>query len=187
MSANPSSSHSESDRERDATGSTAQDVPVRSAAELETELSDVKDRLLRTLAEQENFRRRTERERVEAIRFAASDVVRDLLPAIDNLRRAIESMPPGDALDGPTQKLLTGVEATEHGLLEALAKHGIRRISPLGEIFDPTQHQAMLEITDSALPAGTVAQVLQPGYFHHDRLLRPAMVAVTKGDSHSSP
>jgi molecular chaperone GrpE len=165
------------------------DRGARAVAELEAELSDVKDRLLRALAEQENFRRRAERERVEAVKFAASDVVRDLLPSIDNLRRAIETLPQGNAPDAPIQKLLTGLEATERGLFEALEKHGIRRIDPLGERFDPTRHQAMLELSDPTRPPGTVAEVLQPGYLHHDRLLRPAMVGVAKGDdsSHTTP
>ena len=158
------------------------DRAARAVAELEAELSDVKDRLLRALAEQENFRRRAERERVEAVKFAASDVVRDLLPSIDNLRRAIEILPQGNAPDAPIQKLLTGLEATERGLFEALEKHGIHRIDPLGERFDPTRHQAMLELSDPTRSPGTVAEVLQPGYLHHDRLLRPAMVGVAKGD-----
>jgi molecular chaperone GrpE len=135
------------------------------------------------LAEQENFRRRTERDRAQAIKLAASDVARDLLPAIDNLRRAIASTPQGKVLDEPAQKLLAGVEATERGLLEALEKHGIRRIDPLGEMFDPAHHQAMLVVADPARPAGTVAVVLQPGYLYHDRLLRPAMVGVARSDS----
>jgi molecular chaperone GrpE len=184
MGTNRSSRDPRQDRELETAPEAKPDEKAR-ITELEAELSEVKDRLLRALAEQENVRRRTERERAEAVKFAASNVVRDLLPAIDNLRRAIESVPEGKALDEPMQKLLTGVEATEQGLLEALEKHGIRRIDPLGAMFDPTQHQAMLEVTDSTRPAGTVAEVLQPGYLHHDRLLRPAMVAVAKNDDSS--
>jgi molecular chaperone GrpE len=181
MSTHRSSDRPDRDRERapeaepEATGS--------AVAQLEAELADVKDRLLRALAEQENFRRRAERDRADTIKFAGSEVVRDLLPGIDNLRRAIESTP--QSLDEPVQKLLTGIKATEHGLLEALAKHGIRRIDPLGEMFDPNLHQAMLEVADTASPAGTVAQVLLPGYLHHDRMLRPAMVGVSNGGGSS--
>jgi molecular chaperone GrpE len=170
-----------SDRDRERPPEAEPDATASAVAQLEAELADVKDRLLRALAEQENFRRRAERDRADTIKFAASDVVRDLLPSIDNLRRAIESTPQSKNLDEPVQKLLTGVEATEHGLLAALAKHGIRRIDPLGEKFDPSQHQAMLEVADSTRSAGTVAQVLLPGYLHHNRLLRPAMVGVSTG------
>lgn len=156
---------------------------ARSVAELEEELSNVKDRLLRALAEQENIRRRAERDRVEAVKFAAADIVRDLLPSIDNLGRAIDVVRQKNDPDTPAQRLLIGLEATERGLLEALEKHGIRRIDPLGERFDPTRHQAMLELSDPQRPPGTVAEVLQPGYVHHDRLLRPALVGVAKGDN----
>ena len=186
MGSNRPSRHPRDNREPETASDAEPKEKVRTTAELEAELSEAKDRLLRALAEQENVRRRAERERAEAIKFAASDIVRDLLPAIDNLRRAIESTPQGKVADEPAQKLLVGVEATEQGLLEALEKHGIRRIDPLGEMFDPAQHQAMLEVTDPTRPAGAVAEVLQPGYLHHDRLLRPAMVSVAKRDGTSS-
>jgi molecular chaperone GrpE len=151
-------------------------------AELEAELADCKDRLLRALAEQENARRRALREREEAVRFAASGLARDLLATADNLRRAIESVPEERTADETVRRLLTGVVATERALLEALAKHGIRRIDSLGEPFDPDRHEAVFEVTDTDHPAGAVAEVLQEGYLHHDRLLRPAMVGVAKGE-----
>jgi molecular chaperone GrpE len=150
-------------------------------AELEAEAADLKDRLLRALAEQENARRRAERDREEAIRFAASGLARDLLSTLDNLRRAIEAVPEEKAGDETVRQLLTGVVATERALLGALAKHGIRRIDSLGEPFNPDRHEAVFEVTDPARSAGTVAEVLQEGYLHHDRLLRPAMVGVAKG------
>jgi molecular chaperone GrpE len=149
-------------------------------AELEAELADCKDRLLRALAEQENARRRAQRERDEAVRFAASGLARDLLATADNLRRAIESVPQERIADETVRRLLTGVVATERALLEALAKHGIRRIASLGEPFDPERHEAVFEVSDPERPAGTVAEVLQEGYLHHNRLLRPAMVGVAK-------
>jgi molecular chaperone GrpE len=149
--------------------------------ELEAELADCKDRLLRALAEQENARRRALREREEGIRFAASGLARDLLATADNLRRAIESVRDETTTDETLRQLLTGVVATERALLETLAKHGIRRIDSLGEPFDPERHEAAFEVTDPERPAGTVAEVLQEGYLHHDRLLRPAMVGVAKG------
>ena len=150
-------------------------------AELEAELADCRDRLLRALAEQENARRRALREREDAVRFAASGLARDLLATADNLRRAIESVPEERTADEAVRRLLTGVVATERALLEALAKHGIRRIDALGDSFDPARHEAVFEVTDTERPAGTVAEVLQPGYFYHDRLLRPAKVGVAKG------
>jgi len=154
-------------------------------AQLQREVADLKDRLLRTLADQENERRRMGRERDEAIRYAASGLVRDLLPTVDNLRRALESVPaqgttsPDDAM----RALLEGVAATERALLGALEANGIIRVEPKpGEPFDPHRHQAMFEVTDSGQPAGTVAQVLQPGYALHDRVLRPALVGVAAGE-----
>jgi molecular chaperone GrpE len=166
----------------DATAAEAEaDMGARVAA-LEAEAADCKDRLLRALAEQENSRRRSQREREEAIRFAAAGLARDLLATADNLRRAIESVPDQTRADETTDRLLAGVVATERALLDALEKHGIRRVDALGQPFDPARHEAVFEVTDAASPPGTVAEVLQPGYLHHDRLLRPAMVGVAKGD-----
>jgi molecular chaperone GrpE len=151
------------------------------AAEAEAQLADCKDRLLRALAEHENARRRALREREEAVRFAASGLARDLLATADNLRRAIESVPEERIADETVRRLLAGIVATERALLDALAKHGIHRIASLGERFDPDRHEAVFEVTAPEQPAGTVAEVLQEGYLHHDRLLRPAMVGVAKG------
>jgi molecular chaperone GrpE len=151
------------------------------AAEAAAQLADCKDRLLRALAEQENARRRARREREEAVRFAASGLARDLLATADNLRRAIESVPEERIADETVRRLLAGIVATERALLDALAKHGIHRIASLGERFDPDRHEAVFEVTAPEQPAGTVAEVLQEGYLHHDRLLRPAMVGVAKG------
>jgi molecular chaperone GrpE len=159
----------------------AETDPAARMAGLEAELADCKDRLLRALAEHENARRRALREREEAVRFAASGLARDLLATADNLRRAIESMPEERIADEAVRQFLTGVVATERALLDALAKHGIRRIESLGERFDPDRHEAVFEVTAPERPAGTVAEVLQEGYLHHDRLLRPAMVGVAKG------
>jgi molecular chaperone GrpE len=153
---------------------------ARPAAELEAELAEVKDRLLRALAEQENIRRRAQRELRDAVKFAADDVVKDLLATADNLTRAIGSAPGEKTTDETVRQWLAGIEATERALLESFDRHGIRRFNPLGEAFDPNRHQAMLEVADDQHPAGTVVQVIQPGYFHHDRLLRPAMVGVAK-------
>jgi molecular chaperone GrpE len=150
----------------------------------ESEVAELKDRLLRVLADQENARKRSEREREDAVRYASSALGRDLLTTVDNLRRAIESVGP---VEGPedndlpeiARTLLAGVAATERGLLDTLEKHGVRRVDPVpGEPFDPHRHQAMFEVPGGDYRPGTVAQVLQPGYLHHDRLLRPALVGV---------
>lgn len=155
---------------------------------LEAEVADLRDRLLRALADQDNTRRRAERERDEAVRFAAANLIKDLLPTADSIRRAIESVPAaqsaGDELMG---NLLAGIGVTERVLLDALARHGITRIEPAaGDPFDPHRHHAMMEVADSPYPAGTVAQVLQPGYAYHERLLRPALVGVAAGDGGSA-
>jgi molecular chaperone GrpE len=147
---------------------------------LETELADVKDRLLRALAETENVRRRTQREREDALKYAVSGFARDLLSAADNLRRALDSLPEAEAKDARTKSLLDGVAATERELLSVFERHGIRRIDPKGERFDHNYHQAVFEVENSAAPPGTIVEVLQPGYVLHDRLLRPAMVGVAK-------
>src|SRR5215471_8160460 len=148
---------------------------------LEAELAVQKDRLLRALAETENVRRRAQREREDASRYAVAGFAKDLLSAADNLRRALESLPEGEVRDERTRSLLDGVAATERELLSVFERHGIRRIDPQGEPFDHNFHQAIFEAERPDQPSGTVVEVLQPGYVLHDRLLRPAMVGVAKG------
>jgi molecular chaperone GrpE len=148
---------------------------------VEAELADTKDRLLRALAETENVRRRFQRERDDAQKYAVSGFAKDLLSAADNLRRALEAVPEAEVPDARTRSLLDGVAATERELLAAFERHGLTRIDPLGERFDHNFHQAIFEAERPDLPAGTVVEVLQPGYVLHDRLLRPAMVGVAKG------
>jgi len=148
---------------------------------IESELADTKDRLLRALAETENVRRRLQRERDDARKYAVSDFVKDLLSAVDNLGRALAAMPESEVKDSRTQSLRDGVAATERELLSAFERHGLKRIDPKGERFDHNFHQAIFEAERPDLPAGTVVEVLQPGYVLHDRLLRPAMVGVAKG------
>jgi molecular chaperone GrpE len=157
------------------------DQPKQGEEGLLAELAETKDKLLRALAENENFRHRSERERRDAVRFAAAELVKDLLPAADSLSRALENAPPGD---DASQNLLAGVAATERALQEAFTKHGIGKIEPaLGEPFDPHRHQSLFQVEKSDYPAGTIAEVLQPGYVYHERLLRPALVGVAKGRS----
>ena len=156
--------------------------PTPSTA-LERDLADMKDRLLRTLAEMENLRKRTEREVADARAYGISAFARDILTVADNMHRAMTAL--DDELraksDAPVKALLDGVELTERELLNVLEKHGVKRIDPLGQKFDPNRHQAMYEVEDASVPAGSVAQVVQAGYLIGERVLRPALVAVTKG------
>jgi molecular chaperone GrpE len=150
-------------------------------AALETALAEQKDQLLRALAETENVRRRAQREREDASKYAVTGFAKDLLSAADNLRRALDSLPEAEVKDERTRSLLAGVAATERELLGVFERHGIRRIDPKGERFDHNFHQAIFEVERMDQPAGTVVEVLQPGYVLQDRLLRPAMVGVAKG------
>jgi len=150
-------------------------------AEAEAELAATRDKLLRALADGENLRKRAQREREDAGKYAASAFAKDVLDVADNLHRALASAPAESEWDALTRNLLAGVAATERELQAALERHGIRRIDPQGERFDHNYHQAMYEVDDSGQPSGTVVQVLQPGYVIHDRLLRPALVSVAKG------
>ncbi len=149
-------------------------------AALEVELAEQKDRALRALAEVENIRRRAQREREDALKYAVTGFARDLLSAADNLRRALASLPEAEIRDERTRSLLDGVAATERELLGAFERHGIRRIDPKGEPFDHNFHQAVFEAEAPGQPGGTIVEVLQPGYLLHDRLLRPAMVGVAR-------
>jgi molecular chaperone GrpE len=151
------------------------------AAELEVELAEYKDRLLRALAETENVRRRAQRDREDASKYAIAGFAKDLLSAADNLGRALESLPEAQAKDERTRSLIAGVAATERELLGVFERHGIKRIDPKGECFDHNLHQAIFETERPDQPSGSVVEVLQPGYVLHDRLLRPAMVGVAKG------
>jgi molecular chaperone GrpE len=154
--------------------------PEARVAALEAELAEQKDHLLRALAETENVRRRAQREREDASKYAVAGFAKELLSVADNLRRALDSLPESEARDARMRSLLAGVEATERELLSVFERHGIRRIDPDGERFDHNLHQAIFEAERSDKPGGTVVEVLQPGYVLHDRLLRPAMVGVAR-------
>ena len=154
--------------------------PEESGADLAAELATTKDHLLRCLADQENVRRQAQRDRDEAVRYAAFRFARDLLQTADNLERAIASVPQEKRADATVGGLLAGIEATRRGLLDAFARHGLRRLDPIGEKFDPNWHEASFELPDDQYPPGAVTSVLQPGYVHHERLLRPALVGVSK-------
>lgn len=154
--------------------------PAGREAELEAEVAKLKDQLLRTLAEAENTRRRTEREMDDARKFAVSNFARELLAVSDNLRRAIDAVP-ADQKDQPAIKaMLVGVEATERQLLVAFEKFGVKAIEAMGQPFDANFHQVMFEVEDAEKAPGTIVQVLQTGYKIADRLLRPALVGTAK-------
>lgn len=148
---------------------------------LQAEKAELKDQLLRSLAEVENVRRRAQRERENGARYAAEPLAKDILAVRDNLCRAIDSVSAEAAAAEPQLKvLLEGVVMTEKSLSEAFARHHVEIIDPLGEKFDPNFHDAMFEVPDPSQTAGTVAQVIEVGYRLHDRLLRAARVGVFK-------
>ena len=141
----------------------------------------LKDQLLRALADTENMRRRSEREADTARKYGHTQFARDLVGAIDNLARALASAPEDkSSLDESVQSLLTGIELSWTEIQSAIEKHGVRQINPVGEKFDYNFHQAMFEVPTNDQPPGVVLEVVQHGYALHDRLLRPAMVGVSK-------
>jgi molecular chaperone GrpE len=152
------------------------------AADARREAAEFKDKLLRTLAEMENLRKRTEREVLDARVYGIAGFARDVLAVADNMHRALEAIGPElrETADTKVRVLIEGVELTERELLKTLEKNGVKKFSPEGEKFDPNVHQAMYEIPTPDLPPGQVAQVIQAGYMIGDRVLRPAMVAVSK-------
>ncbi|MBS9721725.1 nucleotide exchange factor GrpE [Tianweitania sp. BSSL-BM11] len=150
---------------------------------LAAENEELKDRALRIAADMENLRRRTQRDVADARTYAVTNFARDMLGVSDNLRRALEAIP-GDALesgDAGFKALAEGVEMTERAMLSALERHGVKKLEPQGEKFDPNFHQAMFEVPNPEVPNNTVVQVVQSGYAIGDRVLRPAMVGVAKG------
>jgi molecular chaperone GrpE len=148
----------------------------------EQEAAEMKDRLLRALADVENTRRRAKRDVEDARKYAASNFAKDLLNVSDNLRRALDTVSE-ETLEGDdnVKNLVLGIEMVEKELLTAFERQGVSKVDPLGEPFDHNFHQAMYEKPDTEYPNGTVAEVMQAGYVMHERLLRPAMVAVAKG------
>jgi molecular chaperone GrpE len=153
-------------------------------AQLEADLAEFRDKHLRALAEIENVRRRGEKEKADALKYASTEFAKDILAVADNLRRAIDAVPEEAVEDGGAIKtLIEGIQLTERELLAIFERHGIKPIAAVGAKFDHNLHQAMFEVPDTGKPAGTVVQVLQTGYTIHDRLLRPAMVGIAKGPS----
>ena len=154
-----------------------------SAGALANEVAELRDKMLRTLADMENLRKRTAREVADARAYGISGFARDVLDIADNLQRALDAVPADTraAADPGVQSLIEGVELTERSLLNTLEKNGVKKFDPSGEKFDPNFQQAMYEVPDPSVPAGTVVQVVQAGYMIGERVLRPALVAVAKG------
>ena len=144
------------------------------------ENEELKEARLRAAADMENLRRRTQREVADARTYAVANFARDMLTVSDNLRRALDAVP-ADTKVGGVATLAEGVEMTERAMLGALERHGVKKIVPEGERFDPNFHQAMYEVPNPNVPANTVVQVVQAGFVIGDRVLRPAMVGVAKG------
>ena len=153
------------------------------AAQAAREAAEYKDRWLRALAEMENLRRRTEREVGDARTYAVTQFARDVVTVADNMERALKALDDElrEKADAAVKGLLDGVELTERELLKVLEKHGVRKLEPQGQKFDPHRHQAMFEVPDESVPAGTVVQVVQSGYMIGERVLRPALVGIAKG------
>lgn len=176
----------DSEGEQTAQATEATSDPV---AALAKEVAEWKDRALRTLADMENLRRRTEREVADARQYAIANFARDLLAVADNMQRALDVLGADfrDQADPVVKSHVEGVELTERELLKVMEKHGVKKFDPQGQKFDPNLHQAMFEIPDPSLPNGTVAQVMQPGYMIGERMLRPALVGVSKGAPKTAP
>lgn len=151
--------------------------------------AELRDRLLRTLAEMENLRKRTDREVADSRLYGVTSFARDILGVADNIRRALDAVSPElrASAEAGAKALIDGVELTERELLKALEKNGVRQFTPRGEKFDPNVHQAIFEVPNASVPAGSVAEVVQPGYMIGERVLRPAMVGVSKGGSKTAP
>ena len=155
--------------------------PSKSLDELEAKISELKDQLLRTVADSENLRKRLEREKEQTRKFGIANFAKDLLSIADNLGRALDAAPnKEDVEDQAIENLVLGIQMTEQELQKAFDNNNIRKIDPLGEKFDYNFHQAMFEVEETDKEPGIVVQVLQPGYAIDDRILRPAMVGVAK-------
>ena len=184
-----------------------EEEPAEEPADLESEVAELQDKLLRALAEMENVRRRAQRNSADASRYAIANFAREMLGVADNLRRALDSVAgevdgeagKGDGGDeipaadeagdsgGRLEQLITGVEMTEREMLNIFERAGIRPIEAMGRRFDHNFHEAMFEIEDESQPTGTVVQVMQPGFMIGERLLRPAKVGVSKGGPRVEP
>src|SRR5260221_5412293 len=166
------------------------DDPEEGSVEaLTKEAAEARDKMLRTLAEMENLRKRTSREVADARIYGITGFARDILDIADNLQRALDAVPAEmkATADPALKPFIEGVELTERSLLNTLEKNGVRKFDPSGEKFDPNFQQAMYEVPDPSVPSGTVVQVVQAGYMIGERILRPALVGVSKGGVKAAP
>ena len=148
---------------------------------LHAQISDLKDQLLRTMAESENIRKRTLKEVEQAKKYSHISFIRDLVSSVDNLKRALDSVPDDkNDLPEPITNLILGLEIVEKEIVTTLERHNIKQISPLGEKFDYNFHQAMFEVPTNNSESGVVVEVSQNGYLLYERLVRPAMVGISK-------
>jgi molecular chaperone GrpE len=175
--------------EGEAPAAAADMVPAAQVTAALEAAAEFKDKLLRTLAEMENLRKRTEREINDARVYGVAGFARDVLAVADNMHRALGTIEAelSEHADPKVKALIEGVELTERELMKVLEKYGVTKFSPLGEKFDPNVHQAMYEVPESDLPPGYVAQVIQAGYMLGDRVLRPALVGVVKAAPKAPP
>jgi molecular chaperone GrpE len=163
------------------TGARSQDAATE-VQQLQAEKVDLQDKLLRALAEAQNTRRRAQQDVERERKFGIERFAKDVLSVADNLGRALAALPDdADAIDPALRNVIVGVQATDRELQSVLERHGVKRIESLGKPFNADFHQAMMELHDPSVPAGTVVQELIPGYLLAGRLLRAAMVAVSKG------
>lgn len=154
---------------------------------LEAQLNDTRDKYMRAVAETENIRKRSAKERQDISKYAVSSFAKDLLAFADNFRRAVDAIPADVKDSDPAVKsTVEGIEAMERELLKMFERHGIKKIEPLDERFDPNFHEVMFESPAQDKAPGTVIQIIEPGYVLHDRLLRPARVGVAKDDGNGS-
>jgi molecular chaperone GrpE len=161
----------------------AEPEPFTELENLHAEVASLKDKLLRTLADMENLRRRTEKEIADAKTYGVTNFAREMLTFADNLRRVVDSVPAQarEGLEQSVRTLIEGVELTERDFVSRLARFGVKKIEAQGQRFDPNQHEALFEVPDESVPNGTVAQVIEPGYLIGERVLRPAKVGVARG------
>ncbi|MFK7838812.1 MAG: nucleotide exchange factor GrpE [Bdellovibrionales bacterium] len=154
---------------------------------LQEELENAKDQMIRAVAETDNIRRRSIKEREDASKYAVSGFAKDLLSVADNLRRALDAVPQELAENEKLAGLIGGIEATERELLKAFELNGIKKLETQDGVFDPNHHEVMFETPGTGKPAGTIIQTLEPGYTLHDRLIRPARVGVAKDEGEVPP
>ncbi len=165
------------------TGAGQEPDPFKVLEALQAENVELKDRALRSLAEMENLRRRTEREVADAKAYGVTSFARDMLTFVDNMRRALDSLPAEvrEAADPNLRSFVEGIELTERDFLSRLGRFGVKKLEPMGKRFDPNMHEALFEIPDETVASGTVMQVVEQGFAIGERVLRPAKVGVSRG------